>query len=83
MNKAETQIIKFAGFTMMLVACVMFYNHLINAATNPGFHTTVYFNYFGEGLFELTFFLLAIPLIAFSYLNEYLLTRKIIEETKK
>ena len=80
MNRTEIQIIKLAGFTMMLVATIMFYNHLYTASTNPGFYTTVYFDYFGEGLFELVFFTLAIPLILFAYVSEYIDTKKMIKE---
>ena len=83
MNKPENQILKFVGFTMMLITTIMFYNHLYTAYSNPGFFTVVYFDYFGEGFFELVFFTLAIPLILFAYLHEYIETREIIRRSKK
>lgn len=70
MNTKLFYTIKFTGFVFMIVSTILFYNHLFTAAGNPKFFVTVYFNLFGEGQFELFFFTIAIPFIAFTVIAE-------------
>jgi len=63
MKPTTINLIKYPGFTFMVVSTILFYNHLFTAATNPKFFVYVYFDMFSEGLFELMFFIVAIPFI--------------------
>jgi len=70
MNQKTKTTFKLAGYVFTIVAAILFYNHLFVAATNPGFHVTVYFNYFGEGLLELILFTCFIPFIVYAFILE-------------
>ena len=63
MKPTTINLIKYPGFAFMVVSTILFYNHLFTAATNPKFFVTAYFDFYGEGLFELMFFIVAIPFI--------------------
>lgn len=64
--KGIDRIISVSGLLFMFITSVMFYNHLYTAFRNPGFFTVVYFDYFGEGMFELVVFSLFIPFIGYT-----------------
>jgi len=64
MKRTTINLLKYPGFIFMVVSTILFYNHLFTAATNPKFFVYVYFNFFGEALFEFVFFIMAIPFIA-------------------
>jgi len=66
MNRKLYNIIKFTGFMFMIITTFMFYNHLFTAAGNKKFFVHIYFDYLGEGQFELFFFTVAIPFILFT-----------------
>ena len=66
MKKDPSVIFRFTGTMFMLVTTILFYHSLYVAAGNPGFFVTVYFNFFGEGLFELVLFTLCIPFITYA-----------------
>lgn len=70
MEQRILKLIKNIGFIFMTVSTIMFYNHLLTAARNPGFFVTVYFDMLGEGRFELLVFSMAIPFIIFAILVE-------------
>jgi len=44
---------------------------MYTAFSNPDFSVHVYFNHFGEGMFELLFFSMVFPLILFAFSYEY------------
>ena len=54
----------------MFITSIMFYNHLYTAYSNPGFFTVVYFDYFGEGTFELITFSIFLPFIGYTLFKE-------------
>ena len=66
MNRKVYNVIKFTGFMFMIITSFMFYNHLFTAAGNKKFFVHIYFDYLGEGQFELFFFTVAIPFILFT-----------------
>ena len=80
--KAIKIIIKFSGFMFMIVATVMFYNHLFVAASTPGHAVDVYFNYFGEFKLEFLIFLIFIPFILYCSVDEILKAYESMGELK-
>jgi hypothetical protein len=64
------RIISFSGLMFMFITSIMFYNHLFTAFRNPGFFTVVYFDYFGEGMFEIIVFSIFIPFIGYTMFKE-------------
>ena len=71
------RIIKFAGIMFMFITSIMFYIHMYTAFSNPDFSVHIYFNHFGEGMFELLFFSMVFPLILFAFSYEYATTWRI------
>jgi len=70
MKQTTINLLKYPGFIFMVISTILFYNHLITAATNSKFFVYVYFDFWGEGLFELVFFIIAIPFIAITIVLE-------------
>jgi len=83
MNQQNRKVIKFAGYIFTMITAIMFYNHLFVALFNPGYHVTVYFDYYGEGFIELIFFIIFIPFIIFTFLLEVIDIIKIKQLGKK
>lgn len=71
MREELNKIIEFSGLMFMIVSTIMFYNHLLTAAGNPGFFVVVYFNMLNEGIGELIAFILFVPFILFTVVSGF------------
>jgi len=76
MKQTTSNLLRYPGFVFMIVCTILFYNQLFAAAGNPKFFVFVYFDMFNEGLFELAFFIVAIPFIATTIVLEALSFRR-------
>jgi hypothetical protein len=76
MRQITINLIRYPGFAFMIVSTIMFYNHLFTAASNKGFFVPVYFNLYSEGLFELIFFIIALPFIWITIALEFISLRR-------
>jgi len=82
MKRTTINLIKYPGFAFMIVSTIMFYNHLFTAAGNKGFFVNVYFDMMGEGLFELMFFLIALPFIWITIALEFISLRRELDGSR-
>jgi len=74
-------LLRMAGVIFMFMIVVNFYIILFVAMMNDGV-VVVYFNHFGEGIFEYVMYMLLLPLLVISFILNFIEYRKRKEDIK-